>query len=137
MAWVAFLQLPRLVRREAFGAQGHGLVNPHALANDGGFTNHDARPVVDEEAAANLRAGVDVDTGGRVGNFGTDARQQRQTRTVQVVRQTVMNHRQNPRIAQQHFVHTARCRIAVIGRQHVGVEHAAQARQGQGKILNQ
>ncbi len=50
------------------------------------------------------------------------ARQQRQSGPVQVVRQTMMNHRQNARVAEQHFIDTARRRIAVIGGQHVGVQ---------------
>lgn len=49
----------------------------------------------------------------------------------------MVNHRQNAGIAQQHFVDAARGRIAVVGGQHVGVQEAAQRRQGQGEILDQ
>ena len=77
MARMAFLQLPVFVRREALGAQGHGLVDAHPLADDRGFADHHTGPMVDEEARADLRAGVDIDTGGRVGDFRNDPRQQR------------------------------------------------------------
>ena len=49
----------------------------------------------------------------------------------------MVNHCQDPRIAQQHFIHTARGRVAVVGGEHVGVQQAAQGRQGQGEILDQ
>jgi hypothetical protein len=54
-----------------------------------------------------------------------------------MVGQAMVNHRQYPRIAQQHFIHTARSRVAVVGGQHIGVQQAAQGRQGQGEILDQ
>ena len=87
MAWMAFLQLPRLIRRKALGTQGHSLIDPHTFADDCGFSYHHTRAVIDKETAANLRAGVDINAGGRMGNFCADARQQRQPCTVQVMGQ--------------------------------------------------
>ena len=78
--------------------------------------------------ATNLRARVNINAGGRMRDFRADAGQQGQAGAVHVVRQAMVNHRQNPRIAQQHFVDTARRRVAVVGGQYVGVEDAAQAR---------
>ncbi len=101
------------------------------------FTDDHAGPMVDKETRADLRAGVDIDAGGRVGDFRNDPRQQRQAGAVQVVGQTVVNHRQDPRIAQQHFIHTARGRVAVVSGEYVGVQQASQRRQGQGKTLDQ
>lgn len=69
MAWMAFLQLARLIRREPLGTQRHRLINPHTLADNRGFTNHHTRTVIDKETAANLRAGVNVDPRGRMGDF--------------------------------------------------------------------
>ncbi|MNE07300.1 hypothetical protein D3C80_999130 [compost metagenome] len=92
--------------------------------------------MVDEETAADLRAGVNVDARGRMGDFRADPRQQRQPGTVQMVGQPMVNHRQDPRVAQQHFIDTARRRVAVIGRQYVGVQQAAQPRQGEGEVLD-
>jgi hypothetical protein len=41
-----------------------------------------------------------------------------------VMRKAMVNDRENPGIAQQHFVDTARCRVTVVGSQHVGIEHS-------------
>jgi hypothetical protein len=57
MARQAFLQAAVGIRREALGAQRDGLVQAHALADDGGLADDDAGAVVDEEAGADLRAG--------------------------------------------------------------------------------
>ena len=67
----------------------------------------------------------------------TDARQQRQPGAVQVMRQAVVDHCQHAGVAQQHLVHAARRRVAVIGRQYIGIEQRAQARQRGGEILDQ
>ena len=40
------------------------------LADDRGLANHDARAVVDEEAAADLRAGMNIDAGGFMRDVG-------------------------------------------------------------------
>ncbi len=93
--------------------------------------------MVDEEAAADLRTRVDVDAGGRVGDFRADPRQQRQAGAIQMVRQAVVDHRQDAGVAQQHLIHAAGRRVAVIGRQHIGVQQHPQAGQGQGEILDQ
>ncbi|MNB92312.1 hypothetical protein D3C75_394140 [compost metagenome] len=92
--------------------------------------------MVDEETAADLRSRVNVDAGGRVSDFRADPRQQRQPGAIQMVGQTMVNHRQNPRVAQQHFIDTARRRVTVIGSQHVSVQQAAQPWQREGEVLN-
>ncbi|MNJ27087.1 hypothetical protein D3C77_215830 [compost metagenome] len=51
--------------------------------------------------------------------------------------QTVMDHRQDSRVAQQHFIDAACCRVAMEGRQHVSVEHTAQLRQRGSEVLDQ
>ena len=48
-------------------AQRHALIQLHMVADDGGLAYHDAGAVVDEEIAADLRAGVNIDTGAAVG----------------------------------------------------------------------
>src|SRR5690554_1230193 len=53
--------VPR-IRRERNGAERDTLVYSDALADLGGFANHDTRPVVDKEAASNTSPGMDVDT---------------------------------------------------------------------------
>ncbi|MNH16648.1 hypothetical protein D3C79_762960 [compost metagenome] len=54
-----------------------------------------------------------------------------------MVRQAVVDDRQDAWVAQQHFIDTARRRVAVVGGQHIGVEQHAQARQGGGEALHQ
>jgi hypothetical protein len=63
--------------------------------------------VVDEEAGADLRAGVDVDAGGRVGQLGDDAGDQRHAQAVELVGQAVVDHRVDAGVAQHHLVHAA------------------------------
>ena len=48
-------------------AQGDALIDLHVLTDVGGLADDDAGAVVDEEVAADLCAGVDVDTGAAVG----------------------------------------------------------------------
>ncbi|MNL23977.1 hypothetical protein D3C87_1453950 [compost metagenome] len=92
--------------------------------------------MIDEEAATDLRPRMDVDTGGGVGDFRADPREQRQPGAIQMMGKAMVNHRQDARVAEQHFVDAARCRVAVVGRQHVGVQQTAQARQGEGEVLD-
>jgi hypothetical protein len=125
------------VHREALGAQGDVLVQPHALADDGRLADDDAGAVVDEEAGADGGARVDVDAGAAVRHFGHDARQQRQAQLVQLVRQAVVDHGVHAGIAQQHLVDAARRRVALPGGHHVGVEHAADGRQGGCEVAQQ
>jgi hypothetical protein len=42
-------QDPVFIRREAFRVQGDGLVQAHALADDGGFADRHAGTVIDKE----------------------------------------------------------------------------------------
>lgn len=39
------------------------VIDEHIVANNGGFTNHDAHAVIDEEAATNHRTRVNLDAG--------------------------------------------------------------------------
>ncbi len=59
--WQSLDQCAALVDREPLCAEGDGLVESHALADDGRLADHDAGAVVDEEASADGGAGVDVD----------------------------------------------------------------------------
>ena len=76
-----------------------------------------------------LRARMDVDAGGRVREFGHDAREQRHAELPQHVREPVVRDRQHAGIAQQDLVDAARGGIATKRRQNVGIEHGAQSRQ--------
>ena len=132
----AFLQVALTVGGEAFCTQGDGLVHPHTLANFCRLTNHNTGAVVDEKAGANFGAGVDVDTRHAVCQLGHDTRQQGQAQRIQRVCNAVVDHGQNARVTQQHLVHTARRRVALVGGQHIAVEQAADVRQSGGKTAH-
>ena len=70
-------------------AQRDALEHPHAVPHDGRLADHDARPVVDGEGVADLRAGVDIDAGLAVGHFGEQTRDERDALAVEAVRQPV------------------------------------------------
>src|SRR5271167_4187483 len=61
-----------IATRAVIGKPNREWAATHALADDGRFANHDTRDVVDEEAAADFRAWVDVDAGLRMREFGDD-----------------------------------------------------------------
>ena len=58
----------------AGSAQGDALIEGDVAADDGGFADDDAGGVVDEEAAAEQRAGMDVDAGEEAGDLRENAR---------------------------------------------------------------
>ena len=59
------------------------LVDVDPRAHDGGFPDHHAGAVVDEEAFADRRAGVDVDAGARIGELGDQPRDDRRAEIMQ------------------------------------------------------
>src|SRR5690349_10869036 len=63
VAWQAFDERTGFIDREAFGAERHGLVEPHAFADHGRLADNDSGAVVDEETGADLRARMNVDAG--------------------------------------------------------------------------
>src|SRR5215217_1355606 len=67
------------------GAQRDALIDGHVVADDGRLADDDARPMVDDEAAADGGARVDVHAGALVGVLGEQARQQREAEPVQRV----------------------------------------------------
>ena len=58
------------------GAQGDSLVDLHVVSDGRGRAHNDAGSVVDEEVFSDGGAGMDVDTGPRVGVFRHDSRNQ-------------------------------------------------------------
>ncbi len=51
------------VEWKAFGSKGHALIELDVVTDVRGFANHDAGAVVDEKAATNAGAGMDIDAG--------------------------------------------------------------------------
>ena len=61
MTRFALQQCTGLVCRKPLGAQRDGLVQAHALADDGSLADDNTGAVVDEEVTGDLRAGMNVD----------------------------------------------------------------------------
>ena len=62
--------------------QGHTLVDFDMIANNSRLANYDTRTVIDKEVFSHGSAGVDIDTGDRVGMFGHNARDHGYTHTI-------------------------------------------------------
>ena len=134
MARRPFYQRPARVKREAPRAERDRLVQAHVAADDGGLADHDAGPVVDEEAGADLRGRVDVDPGQGVGDVGAQPRQEGHAEAVQAVRDAVVEHRDRAGIAQHDFGHRTGGRIAGQRRLHVGHDQGAHLGQAGGEL---
>ena len=52
-----------LAAMERGAAEGHALIERHVVADLGGLADHHAHAVVDEQAPADLGAGMDLDAG--------------------------------------------------------------------------
>ena len=105
------------------------LIEAHPFAHDRGLTDDHAGAVVDEEAAPDRRAGMNVDAGARIGEFGDDARDDRRAEAIERVGDPVMQDRGGAGIADQHLVDAARRRVADQRGGEIGVEQAADVRQ--------
>ncbi len=94
-------------------AQGHALVQGHVITNFGGLANDDAHAVVDEEAAADLGARVNLDAGQPTPKVGHHPRQPFPTHAPQGTGQPMNPDRMHARVAGQHFKGIARRRVTV------------------------
>ncbi len=90
MARLAFDERARFIDREPLRAKRDRLIDPHAFADDGRLADDDAGAVIDEEAAADLRARMNVDAGLRMRELRDDARNDGRTEQMQRVRDAVM-----------------------------------------------
>ena len=88
------------------------MVEPHAFADYGGLAYHNARAVIDEEAAPNAGARMYVDSGFRVCDLRDDACYKAGAQLMQFVGQAMMNDCDDTGIADQNFIDIARCRVA-------------------------
>ena len=93
------------------------------------LADHHAGAVVDEEARADRRAGVDVDAGLGVGQFGHHPRNERHAQAVQLVGDAIDRDRLQAGIAEDDFVVALGRRVAAKGGLHVLFEHLADLRQ--------
>jgi hypothetical protein len=90
---------PRIDRRRDT-AQRHTLVKCHVVADLGRLADHHPEAVVDDEAPADGRPGMDFDAGGEPPDLRDDARQQEQTPLPQRVAQPEQQQRMQARVAQ-------------------------------------
>src|ERR1039458_1959055 len=68
---------PGLVDLKPLRPQRDRLIEPHATTDPRRLTDHNAGAVIDEEALADLGAGMNVNAGLRVSEFGNDPGQHR------------------------------------------------------------
>ena len=78
--------------------------------------------MVDEEAAADARAGMDVDAGRAVGELGDDPRDERHAEGVELVREALVGDGGDAGVAEDRLVEAGRGRVALVGGAHVAAE---------------
>ena len=98
-------------------------------ADDGRLADDDAGAMVDEEMVTDLCARVDVDAGGGMGQFRHHPRGKRDALLIEQVRQPVVEHRPDARVADEHLVLAAGGRVTLEGRRHVAVDQLTHPRQ--------
>ena len=92
----------------ARAAERHALIEQAVVADLGGLAYDDAGAVVDDEAAADVRAGVDLDARPHLRPLRDRARQKAASMPVQPVRDAVIDRRVQTVVEQQNFQRTAR-----------------------------
>jgi len=92
--------LAALLARRAGAAQGHPVVERAIVADFGGLADHHAHPVVDEEALADMCAGMDLDPGQDPPDMRDEAPGQMPAALPQPMCQPVIQQRLKPGIAQ-------------------------------------
>ena len=107
MTGVALNEHAILIGWEPLGPQGHRLIEANPLTNDGGLANDDPGTVINEKAGTDLGTGVNIDAGQGMRDFSNHAGNQRQPKQVQFMRQPMIDHRSNARIANQNLIDTA------------------------------
>src|SRR3989338_1499065 len=95
----------------AGAAQRHPLEEGDVVADDGGLADHDPHPVVDEEAPADHRRGVDLYTGEPPRRRHEEPRQDGYAQPVEPMREAVDDERVEPGIGQQDFDQIAGCGV--------------------------
>src|SRR5688572_11283967 len=118
-----------LVDLEALRAERHALVERDAITDDRGLADHDAGAVVDEELAADRRAGVDVDAGPPVRVLGDEARQQRHVERIEDVRDAMARDREHAGVGVERLDGMTAGRVVAPGRARVVEDPLAQLRQ--------
>lgn len=84
----------------------------YIIADHRGFSDDDTGAAIDEKAAADPGAGMNVDTGRGVCQIGNDTRHQTRATLMQCVGEAVIDDRRRTPVAEQHF-RDASCRWIV------------------------
>src|SRR5581483_2512475 len=93
--------------------QGDAVVERYVVLDLGGFTDHHTHPMVDEKAAANTRAGVDLDASQPTRDVRSESRQPFQLPIPQAVSKPVKEARMKARVTGDDFPRAACSRVAV------------------------
>jgi len=104
-----------IVLWETQRTKGYPLVDLHVVPNHGRLSDHDARPMVDEEVPAYGCTGVYVDPGHGMRILRHDPGKQGNALDVEFMGNPVNHYGLQTRIAENHLVETLSCRITVEG----------------------
>jgi len=121
----AFDGIAVLVKGEGACAQRHALIHLDPVADGGCLTDDNTGTVVNEEAFADLRAGMDVDTGALVGIFAHDAGDNGDALLIEHMGKAVDGDGLDEGIGQQNFLAVAHGGVSLKGGTDVEVEHLA------------
>lgn len=135
VAFVLAVDLALVIVRKAQGAERHTLVELAAFADNGGFTDNNTGAVVDEEAGADGRSGMNVDAGAAVGVFGHDARHERDLKVPKDVGHAMGGDGNSGRIAEDNLIGVGGGRVALVTRQDIRRQQRPQSRQAQQKFI--
>src|SRR5579863_7362938 len=92
-------------------AQSDSLVEGDVVADYGGLANYGAHAVVDEETAAEFRAGMNLDAGEQARDLRDVARRKAHAVAPEPMTEVMSPHGVQTRIEQQYFEIGTRCRI--------------------------
>ena len=90
-------RLPSAVLIEAECSERHALVEPHVVGNLARLADYHARAMIDEESRADASARMDVDSRAGVSPLGHQARDERHSQLMQLVRQAIVQNGLEPR----------------------------------------
>jgi hypothetical protein len=108
-------------RRDA--AERHVMVERHVVAHLGGLADDHAQPMVDEQALADPRAGMDLDAGQDAAEIRHEPGHQLKSQLPQPVRQPVEHHGVEAGIGEDDLKLRARSRVALHAGGEVGGEN--------------
>ncbi len=103
----------------ACSAEGDPLIQRDVVADDGGLADHNAHPMVDEEAQADGGSGVDLDSGQPACDLREEAREPMSPMAPEPVVRAMGPQRVQSGVVEQHAERRRRRRIALAHRSNV------------------